>query len=146
MATVSVSVKVDKRELERLIRRGPGEAERVTQARAVALRRDLQDRYPRSRNPPPGRTHSYTQVREVRRGPYDWAVELPGNPARFLIEGTRPHIIRGNPLAFLGRGGGLVFARIVHHPGTKPNDFAERAARAAASPFARLVAGVFGGR
>lgn len=140
MATVSVSVTVDKRELERLIRRGPAEASRGVRQRTDALRDDIAARMPKKT----GKTARAT--RAVMRGPYEGAVEIPGEPGRFLIEGTRPHVIRGNPLRFMGRGGGVVFATIVHHPGTKPNDFAERAARAAVSPFARLLGNVFGGR
>lgn len=40
--------------------------------------------------------------------------------------GTQPHIIRpkvANVLAFLAAGGGMVFAREVHHPGTAPQPY-----------------------
>jgi hypothetical protein len=44
--------------------------------------------------------------------------------ALFIEEGTRPHEIRainGKALAFpFGEGGPIVFAKAVHHPGTKP--------------------------
>jgi hypothetical protein len=43
--------------------------------------------------------------------------------ALFIEEGTRPHeirAVRAKALAFnLGEGGPLVFAKVVHHPGTK---------------------------
>jgi hypothetical protein len=49
--------------------------------------------------------------------------------ARFVIDGTPPHLIRPRAAKALywvdGRGGH--FARIVRHPGTKPNRFVERA-------------------
>jgi hypothetical protein len=48
-------------------------------------------------------------------------------------EGTRPHVItaRNAPfLVFPSKTGGLVFARSVNHPGTKPNRFLTDAARA----------------
>ena len=51
--------------------------------------------------------------------------------ARPVIEGSRPHIIRargGRVLAFQ-RGGKAIFARVVRHPGTKPNPFPARALR-----------------
>jgi hypothetical protein len=51
----------------------------------------------------------------------------------FVINGTKPHIIRpvrARALRFTV-GGRVVFARIVHHPGTKPNDFLTAALRAA---------------
>jgi hypothetical protein len=61
--------------------------------------------------------------------------------ALFVHEGTRPHIIRpkGHPfLAFRWAGApatmrrlpdGRVLARVVHHPGTKPNRFLTNALR-----------------
>ena len=50
----------------------------------------------------------------------------------FITEGTRPHIIRGNPiLAFHWERGpegpGKYFFHYVNHPGTEPNPFHERA-------------------
>jgi hypothetical protein len=51
--------------------------------------------------------------------------------AAFVVRGTRPHIIQGRPvLHWLDDGGNDVFARTVHHPGTKPNRFNVRAWRA----------------
>lgn len=50
---------------------------------------------------------------------------------KFIVEGTRPHEIRpknGNVLAFKV-GGSMVFSAVVHHPGTKANNFMEKAAR-----------------
>lgn len=49
----------------------------------------------------------------------------------FVIKGTRPHPIVGNPLlAFFWpkMGANVVFHRVMH-PGTKPNDFLSRALR-----------------
>lgn len=51
--------------------------------------------------------------------------------ARFVLHGTGPHIIRprkARALRWQGSGG-TRFARVVHHPGTKPNPFPERAIR-----------------
>ncbi|WP_327188047.1 hypothetical protein [Streptomyces sp. NBC_01334] len=48
---------------------------------------------------------------------------------RYVLEGTRPHIIRarwGNALRF-EVDGQIVFASIVRHPGTRPNNFLGRA-------------------
>jgi hypothetical protein len=53
--------------------------------------------------------------------PYDIYVQL----------GTRPHTIkpvRASCLAFVARSGELVFTRLVHHPGTLPNPYMQRAA------------------
>jgi hypothetical protein len=52
--------------------------------------------------------------------------------ALFVEKGTAPHIIRpvnARCLAFQGGMlGGMVFARLVHHPGTKPNPFVAKTA------------------
>src|SRR5665647_1507564 len=50
--------------------------------------------------------------------------------ALFVEKGTAPHIIRpvnASCLAFHGGMlGGMVFTKLVHHPGTKPNPFIQR--------------------
>lgn len=49
--------------------------------------------------------------------------------AGYVVDGTAPHVIRprnAQALHWTGPGGG-VFAKVVNHPGTKPNSFAERA-------------------
>jgi hypothetical protein len=52
--------------------------------------------------------------------------------AKWIIGGTRPHIIRAkraNALRFMVRGK-VRFAKFVHHPGTSPNDFVQKGAKA----------------
>ena len=54
--------------------------------------------------------------------------------ASFVIGGTSPHVIQGNPLLSFDwdKAGGFVVLASVRHPGTAPNDFrAAAAARAA---------------
>lgn len=49
--------------------------------------------------------------------------------AEYVIKGTKPHVIRpvaAKALRFTGTHG-ATFARVVHHPGTRPNDFPTRA-------------------
>jgi hypothetical protein len=73
-------------------------------------------------------------------------VEAAVNYAAFVEHGTRPHIIRPRNGGFLRfpanggsarltgsvrRGGSAVFAREVHHPGTRPHPFLVPGARAA---------------
>lgn len=52
--------------------------------------------------------------------------------AIYVEKGTAPHIIRpinASCLAFAsGMLGGMVFTRLVHHPGTKPNPFVAKTA------------------
>jgi HK97 gp10 family phage protein len=60
--------------------------------------------------------------------------------AEFVENGTQPHTIaaRGRMLAFEVNGA-TVFARSVHHPGTKPTKFMEQTAKNIEPEFARLV-------
>lgn len=51
--------------------------------------------------------------------------------AGFVNDGTRPHVIRpknAQVLRFVV-GGQVVFARVVHHPGTRAQPFMDRAVR-----------------
>ena len=61
------------------------------------------------------------------------------NYARWVHEGTSPHIIRPHPprqfLRFPGRGGTMVFARQVRHPGYKGNPFLRDAMREEVARF-----------
>lgn len=50
--------------------------------------------------------------------------------ARYVLEGTAPHEIRpvnAKRLRFWVEGGDIVFAQVVHHPGTTANPFPEQA-------------------
>ena len=48
--------------------------------------------------------------------------------AKFVIEGTGPHVIRSTgPWPLRNRATGQVFGPVVNHPGTAPNNFVERA-------------------
>jgi hypothetical protein len=53
---------------------------------------------------------------------------------KFITKGTKPHIIRAKNVRFLRfywakgpQGAGVYFFRSVRHPGTKPNDYLDRA-------------------
>jgi hypothetical protein len=70
-----------------------------------------------------------TIVKEVLDG--EASINVQASYAAYVVKGTRPHIIRpanGSVLAFEGAGGKMVFTRLVHHPGTKPNPFMQIAA------------------
>jgi hypothetical protein len=68
--------------------------------------------------------------KEVSEGKF--SVKPLASYALFVEKGTAPHIIRpvnASCLAFHGGMlGGMVFARLVHHPGTKPNPFVAKTA------------------
>jgi hypothetical protein len=53
----------------------------------------------------------------------------------YVIKGTRPHVIRPRYRKVLkfNMQGRTVFAKIVHHPGTKKNDFLTKALRTVAA-------------
>ncbi len=77
-----------------------------------------------------------SQIRAVHTGgPSPLGLVVSDHPASiFVINGTRAHKIRpkkpGGVLVFTPKGGsGKVFARVVNHPGTKPNDFLLKALR-----------------
>jgi len=55
--------------------------------------------------------------------------------AAFVNDGTRPHIIRPRRAQVLRFtvGGRTVFAKVVHHPGTRPYPFLDRALREVAA-------------
>lgn len=58
-------------------------------------------------------------------------VESNHHATMFVIRGTRPHTIRPRTRQVLKFSvkGGTVFARVVHHPGTRKNDFLTKALR-----------------
>jgi Bacteriophage HK97-gp10, putative tail-component len=56
--------------------------------------------------------------------------------AEMVHDGTRPHIIRprrARALRFVVNGR-VVYAKVVHHPGTRPRPFLDRALREVAGP------------
>jgi hypothetical protein len=64
------------------------------------------------------------------------SIEVLAPYAMYVVKGTRPHIIRpvnASVLAFQGASGKMVFTRLVHHPGTKPNPWMQKAAEYARS-------------
>jgi hypothetical protein len=68
-------------------------------------------------------------VKEV--GDREATINALASYAMYVVKGTRPHIIRptnGSVLAFQGANGKMIFTRLVHHPGTKPNPFMQKAA------------------
>lgn len=70
--------------------------------------------------------------RETSAGSVNGAWYAPVPYTGYVLDGTRPHLIEAKAARALrwveNRGNGAVrFAKSVHHPGTKPNPFPERA-------------------
>ena len=77
-----------------------------------------------------------SQIRAIHTGgPSPLGLVVSDHPASiFVLQGTRAHKIYprkpGGFLVFTPKGGGdKVFARVVSHPGTKPNNFLLKALR-----------------
>lgn len=67
-------------------------------------------------------------------GAHPIGIVVSDHPASiFVLHGTKPHDIRprsGGVLVFVPKGGGnKIFAKIVHHPGYKGNNFLLKALR-----------------
>jgi hypothetical protein len=80
--------------------------------------------------------HLRSSVQAFRQG--DGIIIGPtADYARFVVEGTRPHIIRSHgPWPLRNRATGQVFGPEVHHPGTRANPFVSEAAREVAARHA----------
>ncbi|MFI2434626.1 hypothetical protein [Streptomyces sp. NPDC018693] len=122
---MSVEVRLDQGRLSRFLRLRGGIVERRL-ARRTARVADI------ARDEAPGRMGQFV----------DWHIEEGSNglqgvitcdhPAtRFVLDGTRPHIIRPRRAKALrfDAGGQVVFAAYARHPGTRPNNFMARALR-----------------
>lgn len=75
-----------------------------------------------------------TIVKEFGEG--EASINVLAPYAMYVVEGTKPHIIRpvnASVLAFQGASGKMVFTRLVNHPGTKPNPWMQQAAEDARS-------------
>lgn len=130
MATTRVIVNMDERSVNRVfVRFADADAKkRATKVLAAAvaeapsktgeLRRGL--RMSQSRD---SRGRWSTGYDVISTAPY----------SMFVIKGTRPHKITGNPLLgfFWPKVGSFVVFHSVNHPGTRPNNFLSRALRKA---------------
>lgn len=128
MFTVSTSFSLDRSRVERMLRLPGGMVyrnmeRRVRRVEAEAIRRA------------PGSMGS-TIRSQIQRGPggeFRGVINVRHPAAIYVTGGTRPHLIRpvrAKALRFTV-GGRVVYAKLVHHPGTKPNDFLRQALRAA---------------
>lgn len=122
-----VSVQIDRTRLERLLRLPGGLVHRNMQRRVLRAEET-------ARRLAPGSMGRGISSRVERDGREIAGYITSSHPATvYVVKGTAPHIIRpvrAQALRFTV-GGRVVYARIVHHPGTRPNDFLTQALRSA---------------
>lgn len=124
---LDVSVTIDRSRLERLLRLPGGLVERN-------MRRRIERVENRAKQLAPGSMARQIRSEITRERNEVTGYVISDHPATiFVVSGTRPHVIRpvrAEALRFTV-GGRVVFAKIVHHPGTKANNFLATAIREA---------------
>lgn len=122
---MSVEVHIDPGRIARLLRLRNGIVERKLNERTARVAEIAQ-------HEAPGHMGEYISFKVVDGPKGLQGVIVCDHPAvRFVLDGTRPHIIRPRRARALRfeAGGRVVFSKLVHHPGTRPNDFFARALR-----------------
>ena len=128
MFTMSTSFQLDRSRVERMLRLPGGLVYRNMERRVRRVEAEAKRRAPGGMGD--------TIRAQIQRGPggdFRGVINVRHPAALYVVHGTRPHIIRpvrAKALRFTV-GGQVVYARVVHHPGTKPNDFLRQALRAA---------------
>jgi hypothetical protein len=122
---MSVSVTVDPGVIARILRRRGGVAERRLRAKTRRVASIAAAEAPGSMG-----AHVDWRVEAGPRG-LRGVITCDHPAVHFVLRGTRPHIIRPRRAKALRFevGGGVVFAKVVRHPGTRANDFMGRALR-----------------
>ncbi|MDX3237209.1 hypothetical protein PV392_16325 [Streptomyces sp. ME03-5709C] len=120
---MSVEVRIDQGRLARLLRARGGIAERKLRQRTRRVASIAEREAPGSM----GDDVSW----RIEAGPRGLqGVVTCSHPAvRFVLDGTRPHLIRPRRAKALRFevGGRTVYAKLVRHPGTRANNFLRRA-------------------
>lgn len=122
---MSVEVRLNQGALRRLLRSRSGAARRKLEERTRRVASIAEDRAP-------GSMGDYVSW-EVVEGPggLQGVVRCDHPAVRFVLDGTRPHLIRPRRARALRFevGGRVVFSKLVRHPGTRPNNFLAEALR-----------------
>lgn len=115
----------------------PGALARLLRLRGGPVERRLREKTRRvaqiAAREAPGSMGAYVDWR-VEQGPRGLrGVVTCDHPAvRFVLDGTRPHLIRPRraaALRFEVDGGQVVYTKLVRHPGTRANPWLQRALR-----------------
>ena len=128
MFTVSTSFNLDRTRVQRMLRLPGGIVHRNMERRVRRVEAEAIRRAPGSM----GRTIR-SQIQRQPNGDLRGVINVRHPAALYVIGGTRPHVIRprrAQALRFTV-GGRVVYAKVVMHPGTQPNDFLRQALRAA---------------
>ncbi|MFF5968281.1 hypothetical protein ACFY64_32065 [Streptomyces collinus] len=122
---MSVDVRIDQGRLSRFLRLRGGIVERRL-ARRTARTADI------ARGLAPGSMGDYIDW-HIESGPdgLQGVITCDHPATRFVLDGTRPHIIRPRRARALRFevDGRVVYSAIVRHPGTRANPFLQRALR-----------------
>lgn len=125
---VSTSFRLDQSRITRMLRLPGGIVDRNLRRRVERVQQAAE------RGAPGSMAQSIrASIRYTHDGPVG-TISVSHPAALYVINGTRPHIIRprrpGGVLRFT-IGGRVVYARYVNHPGNRPNDFLTNALRQA---------------
>lgn len=130
MFTVSTSFDLHRTTIERMLRLPGGIVYRNMERRVRRVEAEARRRAPGSMGD--GRNIT-VQIRRGPGGDFQGVINSRHPASLYVLGGTRPHVIRpvrARALKFTV-GGQTVHAKIVMHPGTKPNRFLQEALRAA---------------
>lgn len=130
MFTVSTEFDLHRTAVERMLRLPGGMVYRNMERRVQRVEAEARRRAPGSM----GQGNNITV--QIRRGPggdFQGVINSRHPATLYVIGGTRPHVIRpvrARALKFTV-GSRTVYAKVVMHPGTQPNNFLRDALRAA---------------
>jgi hypothetical protein len=130
MFTVSTSFNLDRTRVERMLRLPGGMVYRNMERRVQRVEAEARRRAPGSMGSGSNLT---VQIRRGPGGDFQGVINSRHPASLYVLGGTRPHVIRpvrARALKFTV-GGATVYAKVVMHPGTKPNRFLQEALRAA---------------
>lgn len=128
MFSVSTSFSLDRSRIERMLRLPGGMVYRNMERRVRRVEAEAIRGAPGSM-----KQRIRVSIQRAPGGEFRGVVKVEHPAAIFVVNGTRPHLIRpvrASVLRFTV-GGQVVYARLVRHPGNKPNDFLRKALRAA---------------
>ncbi len=128
MFSVSTSFSLDRSRVERMLRLPGGIVYRNMERRVRRVEQEAIRRAPGSM----GRTIR-TSIQRGPGGEFRGVINVRHPAALYVTGGTRPHVIRpvrARALRFM-IGGQVVYAKVVMHPGNRPNDFLIQSLRVA---------------